>query len=166
MAEIIKTSPNTAFVSSRQMVVRMQLHDGETLFSSSDILKACGIIATHKWLDSARKRWPEEFLEKKIVYPLEVNGKRRYVRMNFVDCNSAKRIIELVGALVTENIKKWLLDEVLTCEIEERNTRDVKRNAEFLQSIQNDDVYAINKRIDTILIELLEIKKKLTKDIA
>lgn len=170
MVEKRDFSENTAVIKSASHMVRVMLNGAETVFAASDILKACGIKYPLRWLDRNRKAHPEELEAEKLGYPMMTEFGYRQIKMVFVSADVSRRMVGKTPC--SPETKKWLLDEVLTYRIDtpasEPASEDSTAKIEEVPSENRRPVYddALNRRIDNILIELLEIKKAITRSAA
>lgn len=165
MAEKIAYNDKAAVIESQSHSVRVLLKGSETMFAASDILSACGIKYPLRWMSRNRAVNPEKFKEEKLPFPMMTGYGRREILMVFVRPEVAKDMIVMTAC--NGDIKRWLLDEVLTYRIEpsdEKPAAPEPVKAEPTQQRSYTD--ALNRRIDTILIELLELKKLAAESVA
>lgn len=158
-------SENTAIIKSSSHTVRVMLGEAETVFSASDILNACGIKYPIRWFDRNRKAHPEELVAEKLGYPMMTEYGYRRIKMIFVSAEVAKKIIRKTAC--SPETKRWLMEEVITYRLNAVAVGVVQAatvaegDVGEVQSERKPPEYddSINRRIDSILIELLELKK-------
>ena len=161
MAEKIAYNDKAAVIQSTSHSVRVLLNGSETMFAASDILSACGIKYPLRWMSRNRAVNPDKFKEVKLPFPMMTGYGRREILMVFVKPEVAKDMIVMTAC--NGDIKKWLLNDVLTYRIEqtaETQTEPVqKAEPKIEQTETRSYIDTLNRRIDAILIELLELKK-------
>ena len=146
-----------ATIKSQRFEVRALFFDGRTFFCAKDILNACGIRWSVRWVARAREAHGDDLPMMKLRYPMMTDAGRREYAMWFVDADSGKRVIDLTNC--TDDTKKWLYEDVLTyrfsdlCTIPDREA-DLPKNPGM-------ELSDLNRRIDSVLIELLELKKSI-----
>ena len=160
---------NVTTIKSSSYEVRVIEYEGRALFSVNDILKACGIKWGVKWLYNARQNRSENVPMLKLKYPTMTTAGRREYEMWFADPETGETILDMVPC--TDDIKKWLREEVFTYEFPGTKERPVERQAEktaeeplntqtqIASGQIKPEVGNINSRIDAILFELIELKK-------
>ena len=148
--------------------VRCILHEGKTLFSMRDLLTAGGITAPVRWIARARHMYGNELPMFKLGYPLLTKRGLRCVTMVFIDADSGKKIIPDLPC--SSEARKWLFEDVLAFRFDENDESyvpncDIGDETEAVpESAEPDEPEVVpandlNERIDTIMLELLEIKK-------
>lgn len=158
MAEKIAYDDKAAVIQSTTHSVRVLLNGSETMFAASDILSACGIKYPLRWMSRNRAVNPDKFKEIKLPFPMMTEYGRREILMVFVRPEVAKDMVVMTAC--NGDIKKWLLDEVLTYRIERSEAEpQVIAEPRNEQTPQRSYIDVLNRRIDAILIELLELKK-------
>lgn len=161
MAEKVAFDEKAAVIQSKSHSVRVMLNGAETMFSASDILNACGIKYPLRWLSRNRAVNPDKFKEVKLPFPMMTDYGRREIPMVFVKPEVAKDMIVMTAC--NADIKNWLLNDVLTYRIElstEIPAEPVQKCAPRAKQAEvRPYIDALNRRIDAILIELLELKK-------
>lgn len=158
MAEKIAYNDKAAVIQSTTHSVRVLLNGSETMFAASDILSACGIKYPLRWMSRNRAVNPDKFKEIKLPFPMMTEYGRREILMVFVKPEVAKDMIVMTAC--NGDIKRWLLDEVLTYRIEQSEAEpQVIAEPRNEQAPQRSYIDVLNRRIDAILIELLELKK-------
>lgn len=159
MAETITRNENSAVIRSTSHSVRVLLNGTETMFAASDILTACGIKYPLRWMSRNRTVYPGKIQEEKLPFPMMTDCGRREIMMVFVRPKVARDMVVMTSC--KGDTKKWLLDEVLAYRIEpaesEKETETSTAAADKAQKKPYLDT--LNRRIDAILIELLELKK-------
>ena len=150
---------NALEISSTAHTIRMLAHGDKMYFSAVDILKACGIKAPTKWMERNTSDRPD-IVTAKFEYPVKTTQGYRRVKLNFVTGGVGKRLVKYTTC--PEETKKWLLEEVLTYHatkagraLQEDETVAEKKKAPA--QMEED----ISSKIDSILLELLEIKRSL-----
>lgn len=153
MIERSDINDNALEISSTAHTIRTLIHGDKTLFSAVDILKACGIKAPTKWMERNTSDRPDS-VTAKFEYPVKTTQGYRRVKLNFVTGGVGKRLVKYTTC--PEETKKWLLEEVLTY----RATKSTGRTSQEEEPVaeKKED---ISRRIDSILLELLEIKRSL-----
>lgn len=160
----VKTFENTATLISDAYQVRTITEDGVVMFSSTDILKCCGMKAPGKWMERYRQTHPDEDLEHRIFTPIRTTKGIRRVKMSFINAETARKLIE--HTLCEEKVRKWLLTEVLPYGASE--PQEAVPDAQDPEADAGDEekvdpvglsLKEINRKIDKVLIELVELKK-------
>lgn len=159
MIEMSDVSNNALQISSKAHTIRIFVRGDKTLFAATDILKACGIKAPTKWMDRNTRDRPD-IVTTKFEYPMKTAKGYRRIEMIFVTGGVGKRLVKYTSC--PDGTKKWLLEEVLTY----RATKAGRVSQEDEPVAEKKEVPAqkeedINRRIDSILLELLEIKRSL-----
>lgn len=144
-----------ATIKSHRFEVRALSFDGRTFFCIKDILGACGIRYPSRWISRARAAHPDDIPMMKLMYPMMTKAGRREFAMWFVDADIGKGVIDLTNC--TDDTKKWLLENVFTYRFQDPFTGpgDEADPPEYPARELPD----LNGRIDSILFELLELKK-------
>lgn len=166
MSETVKSFiGRVAVVEQEGNSVRVLLNDGETLYAARDILAACGCAYPTKWCQREAQSDSEVEL---LKLPFPVNGKtggasRRSVPMYFVSEKCGRMILDIFGC--QRETRAWFDSKVFACKLgtAEQQPEPPKQvvKPEMIAATQpaakgND---ALNKRIDAILFELIELKK-------
>ena len=159
MIERTDLDDNALEISSTAHTIRVLVHGDKTYFSAVDILKACGIKAPTKWMERNTSDRPD-IVTSKLEYPVKTTQGYRRVKLNFVTGGVGKRLVKYTTC--PEETKKWLLEEVLTY----RATKAGRASQEDESIAEKKKAPAqkkedISRRIDSILLELLEIKRSL-----
>lgn len=149
-----------AVIEQEGLVVRVLLNDGETMYAARDILAACGMKYPTKWCQrEAQANSPVRLI--KLDYP--VNGKtggtsRRSVPMYFVSEKCGRMILDMVGC--DKGIRSWLEEKVLSYKLEPKKEAQepMPTNQPRTEAARSRDEF-LSQRIDSLLFELLELKK-------
>jgi len=165
MESVKELQKNTAVIESKSHSIRAILKDGETLFAARDILQACGIKYPGRWMNRVRHEFPNKYPEEKLTYPFMTDGGLRGIKMIFVSENTAMKILEATPC--TQEMKKWLIKDVLTYKIDtdahcRPGTAHEGLVIEEKEQCANHSAEELNRMIDRILIVLLEMKKAVT----
>lgn len=165
MSETVKSFiGRVAVVEQEGSSVRVLLNDGETMYAARDILAACGCAYPTKWCQREAQSGSDIKL---VKLPFPVNGKtggasRRSVPMYFVTERCGRMILDVFGC--GKEVRAWIEGKVFACKLgqPEQGTRSVptgktEQASEMKAERQSND--ALNRRIDAILFELLELKK-------
>ena len=158
MIERSDINDNALEISSTAHTIRTLIHGDKALFSAVDILKACGIKAPTKWMERNTSDRPD-IVKAKFEYPVKTTQGYRRVKLNFVTGGVGKRLVKYTTC--PEETKKWLLEEVLTY----RATKTTGRASQEEEPVTGkkeapaQKTEEISRRIDSILLELLEIKR-------
>lgn len=149
-----------AVIEQEGLVVRVLLNDGETMYAARDILTACGMKYPTKWCQrEVQANSPVRLI--KLDYP--VNGKtggtsRRSVPMYFVSEKCGRMILDMVGC--DKGIRSWLEEKVLSYKLEPKKEAQepMPTNQPRTEAARSRDEF-LSQRIDSLLFELLELKK-------
>lgn len=144
-----------ATIKGRRFEVRAIFFDSRTFFCVKDILSVCGIRCPARWVARERGTRSSDLQMMKLMYPMMTKAGRREYAMWFVDAGSGKRMIDMTSC--TDDTKKWLSEDVFTYLFPVSSTEPA-REAE-LPDPPAGERPDLNRRIDSILIELLELKK-------
>ena len=151
--------PQTRTLKSNSYEIRALEFEGCTFFSVRDILSACKIQYAAKWVSRARKVNAEELQMKKLRYPLITSSGKRAIDMWFVDRENGCVVLNLVSC--SDDVRKWLEDDVFSFRFESVNQMQQNKAPASYAKPEMPSSGAINAMIDSILIELLELKKAL-----
>lgn len=168
MSETVKSFiGRVAVVEQEGSAVRVLLNEGETMYAARDLLAACGCAYPTKWCQREAK---SESDVKLVKLPFPVNGKtggasRRSVPMYFV--TGTLRADDFGHLRVQQGNEGMVEGKVFACKLgkpgEQTPTElpaptpgSCPREADASPKAGSD---AINRRIDAILLELLELKK-------
>lgn len=149
-----------AVIEQEGLVIRALLNEGETMYAARDILAACGMKYPTKWCQrEVQANSPVKLI--KLDYP--VNGKtggtsRRSVPMYFVSEKCGRMILDMVGC--DKGVRSWLEDKVFSYKLEpeEENQAQIANDPPKHESRKSRDEF-LSQRIDSLLFELLELKK-------
>lgn len=170
MIERNRFSENAFEIKSKAHAIRTLKVGDKMMFSASDILLACGVKAPTKWIERNAYCRPDMTLTK-FDYPVKTAKGYRKIGMLFCTAAVGKKLVKATAC--PDETERWIMDEVLTYRIEANNREDSGEFEEYekwvgmlwqnmqkddppLKTIHEDD---INRRIDKILLELLEIKR-------
>ena len=153
-----KTIGNAYEMRNEPYRVRIYMEKEVAYFSAADIAMACGTSAPYGWIRKLSFAKNPVIKCVKIKYPvMKKNGVISSYIADFVTADDAKRIIR--NFPVWEEMKNWLLNDVLTFAppknpaivsgVEVSAPDHGKENADY------------EKRIDEIIMELLEIKRSI-----
>lgn len=175
MIERSEIDANAVEIKSRVYTVRAMKYGEKTLFSANDILSACGIKAAGKWMERNAKHRPD-VTTMKLPYPVRAGNSYRRVEMIFVTAAVGKRLVKITAC--PAETKKWLMEEVFAYKPDDDEYgnalgRKREQREELDEEIgRSENVRKwkaheypemspeeLSKRIDSILIELLEIRR-------
>jgi len=155
---------NAVEIKSTAHKVRVKKQDDNVMFAACDIVAACGIKAPSKWVKRAIKSRPD--IEGTVLeYPLMTSAGLRRIKMVFVNAKVALRMVESLAC--PDETKKWIVDEVLTFR-EDANGSSQPSDDEQVQleetvtdelDLETTAEIDLNKMIDSILFDLIELKK-------
>ena len=168
MSENVKSFiGRVAVVEQEGNAVRILLNEGETMYAARDLLAACGCTYPTKWCQREAKIDSDVKL---VKLPFPVNGKtggasRRSVPMYFVTERCGRMILDIFGC--SKETRAWIEGKVFACKlgkpIEQMPMEPPAPMQVFAPekpaSAPKAGSEAINRRIDAILLELLELKK-------
>ena len=169
---VIEKNPfakNALEIKSKVHTVRAIRMSQEVLFAASDIVGCCGIKAPTKWVKRAMEGRHGVFAMKQY-YPVRTNAGYRNIQMYFVNAACARRIIELT--ICPEETRRWLTEEVLSYRFDPKDTVAELAKAdspepEAVEDKPEKEILAqsdISRRIDNILVELLELKNAICRN--
>lgn len=143
---------NVAIIKSAGYSIRVMEDNGKVFFAASDLISVCGYGAsTKKTLRVVHDaRIPGE--KKKMGFPMMTGRGYRKVTMVFLDLTAAMEVVKKSPA--TTDARKWIEESVFTYRVQEEPTKVTQTIDE--EPVRMED---INKCIDRMLIEILEIKK-------
>ncbi|MGN9098501.1 hypothetical protein [Flintibacter porci] len=175
MIERSEIDANAVEIKSRVYTVRAMKYGDKTLFGANDILSACGIKAPGKWMERNAKHRPD-VTTIRLPYPVRAGNSYRRVEMIFVTAAVGKRLVKITACPV--ETKKWLMEEVFTYKPDDDGYEDLfdtekaqrdewgegagRRQEPGMRPIPGYlDIgpEELSKRIDSILVELLEIRR-------
>ena len=152
----------TKVIKSTSHEIRAMEFDSKTYFAIHDILAICGCAWPTKWVQNARDSVVEELEMKKLSFPMMTKKGHRVFPMWFVDGNHAQDALDMLHC--SDDIRKWLVEEVFTyrfpsTEKKPENTLPAKQ----AESVSDASPRSIEARIDSLLFELLDIKRALDR---
>lgn len=162
-------------------------HEGKTMFKVSDFVGACGIKAPTRWLSHyLHDNGVPDGAERLHYITITKAGKRNFQAW-FAPREVCESFMDITP--VSEETREWLTNTVLTYQVPERkaaighkpiqkqkepesNAPDHEAPAKLTGPIGvpvnyglRHDPIEINRRIDAILIELIQLKNELTTPI-
>ncbi len=164
MIQKSKLVENALEITSTGHKVRILAKGDRLYFSASDIVSTCGVKAPTKWIDRNIKPRPDINLTT-LDFPVKTAKGYRKIGMLFVTAYGGKQIIKLTTC--SDDAKKWLVEEVLGFRVDlpdspepeqERSNAITTPEADDNPRKSRDE---INSKIDSILLELLDIKRAL-----
>lgn len=149
---------NALEISSKAHTVRMLVHGDKIFFSATDILKACGVKAPTKWIERNANDRPD-IVTQRFDYPIKTAHGYRKIKMIFVSGGVGKRLVKFTAC--PDETKQWLMEEVFAYRATKASDNagaddDFHKEAMVPVPPKKDE---LNRRIDSILLELLEIKR-------
>ena len=148
---------NALEIVSRAHTVRLLVKDDVMFFSATDILAACGVKAPTKWIERNARSRPEISVAR-VDYPGKTPKGYRNVRMLFVTGEVGEAMVKATPCL--DETKRWLMEEVLVYRVGGRKQEpEIEKPASFEQKAKD-----ISSRIDSILLELLDIKAEFMRE--
>lgn len=147
---------NAYVIKKEEQSVRIMMIDNKVMFAACDILGICGY---RRHTDKKRKMYDDPNYPGTVVkagYPFRNSRGMRKMPMYFIDEIAARAVID--GADVGADTRKWLLQEVLTYKPfpEEPAVSPPEQKVAEREGTTYDEM---NRMIDRVLIELLELKK-------
>lgn len=142
-------------IKSQRFEVRVLFFDGRSFFCLKDILSACGIQYTARWVSRAKESASNDIPIMKLLYPIMTQYGRREIAMWFVDADGGRRVIGRTNC--TDDTKKWLFEDVFTYCFPD--SYDAPSNTADQPEHPARQLPDLNSKIDSILFELLELKK-------
>lgn len=175
MIERSEIDANAMEFKSKAHVIRVLKSGDKTLFCANDILNACGIKAAGKWLERNAYHRPDMVFTKHI-YPVRAGNAYRRMEMIFVMAAVGKKLVK--STCCHEETKKWLTEEVFSYRADAESgssdaldeqrakwrewadtlRRNYEGNGSYGGVETRQQAEDLSKRIDDILLELLEIK--------
>lgn len=176
MAHEMITSDDAVTIKSEGYSVRAAMENGQVLFACRDVLTLCG----YRFPEKAAKRMAENDrfggTIKMIAYPFYGSRGMRRIKMYFGDADAVREII--ASSAVKADVRRWLEDTVHTYwqgvdtaqkkdpaekvdNTEPETTVDTTNATMNATTNEMNGYERLNKSIDRILIELIEIKKNL-----
>ena len=157
MSETVKSFiGRVAVVEQEGSAVRVLLNEGETMYAARDLLAACGCAYPTKWCQR----------EAKSESDVKTGGaSRRSVPMYFVTERCGRMILDIFGC--SKETRAWIEGKVFACKLgkpDEQTPTELPAPTQVAVPEKptpppKAGSDAINRRIDAILLELLELKK-------
>ena len=173
----------TALLQNEVYSIRVMTYTGKVMFALRDVLKACGISHPQRWISRAHNEVPCRLESEKLFYPMETASGWRQFQVWFVDAENATRVINATAC--GSETRQWLTNRVLTYRFDGNIPAQPKylpKNSE--KAVEIDDIERepmvsapqktkyektpeanqssdIGRKIDDIIYELLELKRKL-----
>ena len=164
MSETVKSFiGRVAVVEQEGSAVRVLLNEGETMYAARDLLAACGCAYPTKWCQREAK---SESDVKLVVVKNTLLGKAlRSVPMYFVTERCGRMILDIFGC--SKETRAWIEGKVFACKLgkpDEQTPTELPAPTQVAVPEKptpppKAGSDAINRRIDAILLELLELKK-------
>ncbi len=155
-----------AVVEQEGNAVRVLLNEGETMYAARDLLNACGCAYPTKWCQRIVKSESDVELVK-LPFPgkgKSVGVSKRYVPMYFVTERCGRMILDMLEC--SKETRAWIEDKVFTCKLGKSEQPKPPEQTAAQEAVPEKPAPTIkvggdtiNRRIDTILLELLELKK-------
>lgn len=144
--------------------VRVAVENGQTLFACKDVLSLCGYRCTSELAKKMSENERTPGVIKMIGYPvLGAKGMRR-IQMYFADESAVREMV--ARSNIGADAKKWLEESVLTYKKSPQSADVIQAKVPVTQAEERPepddfDYDRLNRSIDRILVELIEIKKNL-----
>ncbi len=153
--ELEKTLRNAHEIKSEQYRVRVYVKGGVPYFCASDIAKVGGIKTPTKWIQSAIARNPN-FRYVRILYPVMTVGGVRRFNLVFVTAEEGIRIMNSLPLFL--ETKRWMVEKVFSFK-PDPSAKYYKEPDADTRKGRDESLY--EKQIDSIIMELLEMKRKI-----
>ena len=153
--ELEKTLRNAHEIKSEQYRVRIYVKNGVPYFCASDIAKAGGIKTPTKWIQSAIAKNPQ-FQYVRILYPVMTVGGVRRFNLVFVTAEEGIRIMNSLPLFL--ETKRWMVEKVFTFKPDPNAKYYNEPNRSTPKGCRESPY---EKQIDSIIMELLEMKRKI-----
>lgn len=154
---------DTATIKSDGYSVRVAMEDGKPLFACKDVLSLCGYKCPSDVANKMIGKVGPEGVIKMIGYPVIGSRGMRRIQMYFANDVATKEMI--ARSNIGADPKKWLEESVLTFKMDVSAHDTGGEDFSILEQEQVEperiDYGRINRSVDLILVELMEIKKKL-----
>lgn len=163
MSQTLRCGIDTATIKSEGYSVRVAVDDGEVMFACKDVLGLCGYKAPGKVAVRALedKEFPGTI--KMIEYPYISAKGRRVMRAYFANKEATREMLHRSSA--TDEKREWLEEAVLTynkpVDQPEPTAAEDAAPMQAPRTISGCDLDSLNRSIDRILVELVEIKKNM-----
>lgn len=152
-----KTLKNAYEVKSEQHKVRIYVKNGVPYFCAADIAKVGGIKTPTKWVQSSIARTPR-FQYVRILYPVMTTGGVRRFNLVFVTAEEGVRILRCMPRFLEVN--RWMVEKVFSFH---PNPNERCCGGSDKGSHPKDE-FSYEKKIDAIIMELLEMKCKIRSE--
>lgn len=155
---------DTATIKSEGYSVRVAMENNKALFACKDILSMCGYKCPSDVAKKMSAKIGSAGVIKMIGYPvIGARGMRR-IQMYFADDYATREMI--ARSNIGSDARKWLEESVLTFR---KQTPAAECTEPVVPVVQCDeqelpdtiDYKRLNRSVDLILVELMEIKKNL-----
>lgn len=156
--ELEKTLRNAHEIKSEQYRVRIYVKNDVPYFCAADIAKVGGIKTPTKWIQSAIARNPR-FQYVRILYPVMTVGGVRRFNLVFVTAEEGIRIMNSLPLFL--ETKRWMVEKVFAFK-PDPNVRYYKEADRDIHKGCGDSPY--EKQIDSIIMELLEMKRSIQNE--
>ena len=156
--ELEKTLRNAHEIKSEQYRVRVYVKNGVPYFCAADIAKVGDIKTPTKWVQSAIARNPR-FQYVRILYPVMTVGGVRRFNLVFVTAEEGIRIMNSLPLFL--ETKRWMVEKVFAFK-PDPNVRYYKEDDMDIRKGCGENSY--EKQIDSIIIELLEMKRSIQNE--
>ena len=153
--ELEKTLRNAHEIKSEQYRVRVYVKNGVPYFCAADIAKVGGIKTPTKWIQSAIARNPN-FQYVRILYPVMTVGGVRRFNLVFVTAEEGIRIMNSLPLFL--ETKRWMVEKVFAFK-PDPNVKYYNEPCGSARKGRCESAY--EKQIDSIIMELLEMKRKI-----
>lgn len=153
--ELEKTLRNAYEIKNDPYRVRIYVKNNVPYFCAADIAKAGGIKAPTKWVRSIIARNPH-FQYVRILYPVMSLGGVRRFNMVFVTAEDGIRMANNLPVLF--DTKRWLTEKVFSFQ-PDPNRKYYNDPTDKVQDLRDESDY--ERQIDAIIMELLEMKRKI-----
>lgn len=164
--ELEKTLKYAHEVKKDNYKIRIYVKNGVPLFSIADIAKASGIKTPTNWVRRSIATEPRIRCTR-ILWPKETTSGIRRFNIMFVTADEAKRVMRFLP--IFGETRRWILEDVLTFG---KPGLTIPQEPKFTQAFADtraahphpelDSIYA--DRIDSLIFELLEIKRQIKLD--
>lgn len=156
-----RVGEEVATIKSDGYSVRVAMENGKALFACKDVLSLCGYRCTSEVAKNMAESPRTPGVIKMIAYPVVGERGMRRIQMYFADGDAVKEMI--ARSNVGGDVKKWLEESVLTYKPVNPPAPIAApvTSAEETPTPNAFDYDRLNRSIDRILVELMEIKKNL-----
>ena len=160
----LRIGVDTTTIKSEGNSVRIAIENGKVLFACKDVLSLCG----YKFPSDVAKKMSEkigpEGVIKMLGYPVIGSKGMRRIQMYFADDYATRELI--ARSNIGSDARKWLEESVLTFRKETPAAECAEPEMPVIQCDEQEipdaiDYKRLNRSVDLILVELMEIKKNL-----